>query len=452
MAFRLFPVLLVIFLAFLYIAFFNPGNLTFAYAPGKVVSTPIIAVVAVSFLAGALCLALLYLAQGFGGVIVSMGHSYGRWMDSRMEGNLKKAQEFAQSGEREKALNSLEKILFKKPDHFDALLLKGTLLREAGETKKAMATHSFAISQRPADRNAIMELKDDYVRAGYLSSAYKLLEQIRGRYSGDTQVLVEMRNISERLKDFKLSILLQKEVLRLAKDENDIGKGRYKLSVLYCRHARGLIKAGDIKKSRKELSYAQKLDSAFLPAQIMQSEAALKLGKTGQAESILREIFIKTSSVIPLRMMENMFRAGGKTIEVEGLYDWAASTRPQKKILLLFLAMARIEKSDYNGAAHAMDGAADELGGFAIFNLMRGLVQLNGIHGDGNGDALEAAGQSIRSALDGQWSQFVNYFCNACNSRHAEYFTECPNCREWNTAKAVFADSDSASKQRLLKA
>ncbi|MEE8484755.1 MAG: tetratricopeptide repeat protein, partial [Nitrospinota bacterium] len=355
MAFRLFPVLLLIFLAFLYIAFFNPGNLTFTYAPGNSVSIPIIAVVTVSFLAGALCLALLYLAQGFGGAILSIRHSYGRWMDSRLEGSLKKAREFAQGGEREKALNSLEKIVLKKPEHFDALLLKGTLLREAGETKKAMAAHSLAISQRPADRDAIMELKDDYVRAGYLSSAYKLLEQTRGRHSGDAQVLVEMRHISEKLKDFKLAILLQKEVLRLAKNENDIAKGRYKLSVLHCRHARDLINAGDVKKAKKELSFVQKLDSAFLPAQIMQSEAALKLGKTGQAESILRDIFIKTSSVIPLRIMENMFKAGGKANEIEGVYDWAASTRPQKKILLLFLAMARIEKSDYKGAAQALD-------------------------------------------------------------------------------------------------
>ncbi|MEE8483763.1 MAG: hypothetical protein V3S46_04115, partial [Nitrospinota bacterium] len=107
---------------------------------------------------------------------------------------------------------------------------------------------------------------------------------------------------------------------------------------------------------------------------------------------------------------------------------------------------------DYKGAAQALDGAADEIGGFAIFNLMRGFVQLNGTRDDGNGDALEEAVQSIRSALNGQWAQFVNYLCGGCNSRHAEYFAECPNCREWNTAKAVFADSDSTDNLRLLKA
>ena len=436
MAFRLFIPLFLIFAAFLYLAYLNPGSVDFVYIPGTVVSVPITALAMLAFVAGAASMFILYSFKFFGDYLASLQLRYDLFRKSRVEKRLHKARQMAGKGKLQRAVTDVDKALADDPKNFDALTLKGTLLRKLGDSRKALEAHSLALAQRPSETDATMQLKEDYMAAGQIDSAYKLLEQVRGRSPKNVTVLREMTAISRKLGKFKRAIVLQKEIVKLTSGTSEINAERDNSAQLFYLRGEQLVAEGKTDEAQREFAGAVKIRPGFLPAVLKMAEIAMRGKGLVEAEGILRREFKRSGSIIVLRRLEECYRQVEKESDVEQLYRWALSLSPNEKLLKIFIAMAQIDKSDYKSAETSLKEVEQEFGQFTLFNLalgvaMRGIVELEGSDRTLRSDR-------FKKALEQEWKIFMHYHCSSCRHQAVDYFARCPVCGKWNSAEPQF--------------
>ena len=445
MAFRLFIPLFLIFAAFLYLAYLNPGSVDFIYLPGTPVSVPITALAMLSFVAGATAMFILYSFKFFGEYLASLQVRYGLFRKSRMEKRLRKARRLADKGKLQRAVTDVDKALAVDPKNFDALILKGSLLRRLGDSRKALEAHSLALAQRPSETDATMQLKEDYMAAGQIDTAYKLLEQVRGRSPKDVAVLREMTAISRKLGKFRRAIVLQKEIVKLTSGTSEVNVERDNSAQLFYLRGEQLAAEGKTEEAKREFSNAVKIRPGFLPAVLKMAEIAMRsiamrgiaMRSSGlvEAEGILRREFKRGGSILVLRVLEKYYRQVEKEGDVEGLYRWALSVSPNEKLLKIFIAMAQIEKSEYKSAEITLNEVEKEFGQFTLFNLARGIAMRGIAEQDGSDNATAL---SFKTALEQEWKSFIHYHCSSCRHQARDYFARCPVCGSWNAAEPQF--------------
>ena len=432
MAFRLFIPLLLIFVLFLYVAYLNPGPVDFVYAPGKQKSIPVAAIAMFAFFAGAAAMSILYSFKSLGNYIYGMRDRLNLFRKKRVKERLVKARQKMDKGKLQKAVNEVEKALATDPANFDALTLKGSLLRRLGDSQRALEAHSLALAQRPLERSSIIQLKEDYQAAGQIDSAYKLLDRIRTRSPKDAGILREMREISQTLGNLKRAIVLQKEILKLSSGSKDVTAEKDKAAELYCLHGERLSASGKTAEAKREFLMAAKIHPGFLPAHMMMSDIAMRQSGLTEAEGPLKKEFKRTRSLIVARKLEELYREAGKDGDVEKLYRWAISVSPGDKLLKIFLAMTLIKKSDFQSAEKELKEVETEFGQWTLYSLARGIVELNN-----SGNAVSAT-NLFKKALEQEWSVFMHYHCGACKHKARNYFARCPSCERWNSAHPLF--------------
>lgn len=443
MAFRLFIPLFLIFAAFLYLAYLNPGSVDFSYAPGKPISIPITALAMLSFVVGSAAMFILYSFKFFGDYLAALQMRLELFKKRSLEKRLRKARRKAEEGKLQSAVVDLDKALRADPKNFEALTLKGSLLRRLGDTRKALEAHSLALAQRPSETDATMQLKDDYMAAGQIDSAYKLLEQVRGRSPKDVNVLREMMSISRKTGKLKRAIVLQKEIVKLASGTSEVNAEREVAAHLYYQHGGLLASQGKTDDAKKEFGSAVKIQPRFLPAVLKMAEAAMRGKGIVEAEGILRREFKRSGSIIVLRRLEDFYRQAEKDGDVESLYRWALTLSPNEKLLKMFIAMAQIEKADYVSAEATLKEVEAEFGQYTLFSLalgivMRGVAEPDSHPSQGLQSSDNAAARSFKKALEQEWKRFMHYHCSSCRHQAMDYFARCSDCGIWNSAEPQF--------------
>jgi len=433
MTFRLIVPLIVAFSLFLFLGYLNPGDLTFYYSPGRSVDIPYIALLLIASFFGAAALALLYVINSFENLLSGMRDGWHRWMEKRRERLAADAKNKQAKGEPKKALRKIEKVLSGDPRNFDALLLKGGLLRELGRHKEALEVHSLALAYRPFDRGAVVQLKEDYRKAGSLAAAYRVFERVREKSPRDTEILSGMRELAEEMGNLKKAIVLQSEVVKHIKGKDETVSAREKLAELYCENSILFRKNGETVKALNELEKGRKTMPGFLPSVMMTADILEEGGEMSEAESFIRKEFKQTLSITVLVRLESVLRKSGRENEVESVYRVGMDTMrrmPDADKLLIFVALAQIESGDLVGADGTLNRAKDRFSETTIYNLARGHVE-----------ALNAGKNFpawFHKALETERSLFLRYRCINCGNRSDEYFKTCESCGEWNRAMPEF--------------
>lgn len=435
MTFRLLVPLIAAFFFFLYLAYLNPWQVAFVYAPGRSMQIPFAVLLLLAFFAGAFVLGIFHILSSVGNYMEGVWESLRQKKLGRIEKRLKEASDLAGAGSAQKALKSLEKVLSKDPKNLEALLLKGNLLREMRLYKEALDAHSLALAFHPSNLEAIFNVKDDYISAGQLDAAYNMLERIRGRKPKDVEIMTQMREISERQGDLKRSIVLQREVLKHLKGEIKIIEERHKLAELYCANAKLLLKEEDSEAAKKELLSAAKVSPGFLPAATMLGQIAMVESRPQEAEKILKNEFKQTHSIALLQRLEEIYRRAGEGEKIGKLYQWGTSVmnnEPDGLYLLLFSVMNQIENGDFVGAERTLNKANVHFSGTTLYNLARGAIEM------GNAGEKSPSAAAFKKALEIEWARFLRYRCKRCGHDSRDYFEECPSCGSWDSALPEF--------------
>ena len=426
--FRLFLPLLLIFAVFLHLSLLNPGDIGFFWARGHAVQLPVIALLMIAFFLGAVALSAVNFLKGAGEVFDGLESRLRGWKVRRIESSFIGARLKAEQGMAARALDMLERVLEEQPRHYEALLLKGDVLRRLGRHAEALGAHSLALSLRPAEREAAIRIKDDYKAAGDWAAAHRILERMRERWPGDMAALSDMREVNIARGDFRRAVLAQKELLAAADDAIRTAE-QVKMAEVLLLHGERLMTDGKPDEAREQFNTAARLQPDFLAARMLLVESLAAMQLHDEAERALMKEFHETRNMIPLLRLAGMVRAAAGAAKELGLVLHAAETAPENKLLPLIAAVLEIGNGQFASAQSRLAALDAAVAALPVAAVAKGLVEL---HAAAAPDP--AAIASLEKALEGEWAAFVKYRCEACGALEAHYFPQCPSCGAWNAA------------------
>ena len=425
---KLFFPLLLIFALFLHLSLLNPGDIEFVWAREHAVRLPAIVLLMGAFFLGAAALAVTNFFKGAGEVFDGMEARLRGWKVRRIESGLIDARLKAKQGMAGRALDILEKLLEEHPRHYEALLLKGDVLRGMARHAEALGAHSLALSLRPAAHDAAVRIKDDYKAAGNWDAAHDLLERMRERWPNDTAVLADMRDVNLARGDFRRALLAQKELLA-ATDENARAAEQVKMAEVALLYGERLMADGKPDAAREQFEAAALLQPDFLAARMQLAESLAALRLHDEAEAALMKEFRATHNLIPLLRLAAMARAINGAAKELNIVTLAAEAAPEEKLLPLTAAALEIENRLFDAARNRIASLDAAVAALPMAAVAKGLLELHAAPAPDN-----AAIAALEKALASEWAAFVKYRCQACGVPEDDYFPQCPSCGAWNAA------------------
>lgn len=426
--FRLFFPLLLVFAAFLHLSLLNPGDTELVWARGYTVRLPVIVLLMAFFFLGAAALSAVNFLKGAGEAFDALEARLRGWKVRRIESGLIDVRLKARQGMTARALETLEKLLEDHPRHYEALLLKGDVLRGLGRHAEALGAHSLALSLRPAAREAALRIKDDYKAAGNWDAAHDLLERMRERWPNDMEVLADMREVNLARGDFRLALLAQKELLAGA-DENTRVAGQVKMAEIALLYGERLMADGKPEAAREQFAAAALIQPDFLAARMLLAGSLAALQLPQEAEAALMKEFRRTRNLIPLLRLAAMARATGGAVKELETVERGIEAAPEEKLLPLIAAVLEIENRLFDPARGRIVNLDAAVAALPMAAVAKGLLEL---HAAAAPD--DAAIATLERALALEWAAFIKYRCQACGVPEADYFPQCPSCGAWNAA------------------
>ncbi|MFL0798314.1 MAG: lipopolysaccharide assembly protein LapB [Cellvibrionaceae bacterium] len=355
---------------------------------------------------------------------------------SRLAGTYIKGFNFLLNEQPDQAIDAFVSSLEVNSHTLETHLALGKLLRRKGEVDRAIRVHQNLLA-RPSlpivdQHQAQLELAEDYVAAGLLDRAERLLQ--------------ELMEVSSELK-----VPCLQHLVRIYSDEREwekaihaatllssrkIGRGEYDLSVeqahFCCELAEEALAKGDYLSARRHLQQALDFDKRSVRASLVWGNLEKKLGRHKEALRILKRISNQDASYLP-EALDSVCECHMALGDSKGLVKYLEKTLQDFPSNTLVLKMAELlgqEKGDEAVARFMGESMKSR-------PSLKGVLKLVDLHiGHSSGEA-KANLSLLRSLLSDLLSSRPTYRCQCCGFSGNELHWLCPSCKSWGSVKAL---------------
>ncbi|MEJ2590849.1 MAG: lipopolysaccharide assembly protein LapB [Candidatus Thiodiazotropha sp.] len=331
----------------------------------------------------------------------------------------------------DKAIDLFIKMLEVDSDTVETHLALGNLFRRRGEVDRAIRIHQNLIARPSLNRDqraqALLELGQDYMRAGLFDRAENLFLELTELRLLNEQAYINLLEIYQQEKDWQrcLDVAAQINTLRNPSLNNAVAH-------FYCELAERQLRQQNTASAENYLKRAQQVMRSHVRAIMLQGQIELARGECKGVIRLLKRVEEQDASYLSeiLPTIVACYRKMGQQQELyaylQDLYD-----RHQCTEAMLYLADMIAEKEG--------DGAAVEavLGHLARHPDLKGLerlIRLNLQRGEQSPrETLDVLLQSVLKLLDGQ----PGYQCEQCGFTAKKLHWHCPSCKTWGSIKPV---------------
>ncbi len=315
-------------------------------------------------------------------------------------------------------------------DTFETHLALGALFRRRGEVDRAIRIHQNIIGKQsldPAQRTkALLELGEDYMRAGLFDRAERLFSELIERGAHAPSALRHLLDIYQQEKDWDKAL----EQARALEEETGDTMGLV-MSHFCCEKAEAALEAGDSEAARKALREARKHDPKSIRARIVQAKIARHREEFVEAMGIYEEVAEMDGDIIP-DVLQHYLECAGTSGQMERaeetLLGWCGRHGSISVILELTAMLQQRE-----GLGPAARFLATEL---AKHPSVRGLDKLIELKLAGGPD-MESGDEILRAVAQRLLARQPTHRCKHCGySGHTNYW-QCPSCRRWGTTRVI---------------
>jgi lipopolysaccharide biosynthesis regulator YciM len=339
------------------------------------------------------------------------------------------------NGREERALEHFAAVLQADPDHFEALLKAGEVLRTLRRYGEAIEMHRRAARLRDTDLAPLYSLFADYEEAGQADNARAVLNRIielNPRRS--LNAYRKYRAISIADGDWEKAWEIQQKI---EEQLGELGRPRksekkYHLGI---RHmlARRLQEQGKTRDAIGILRRLLRMDPAFVPAHVQLGRALLLAGQPEEAVDTWEHGYEATGHPVFLTLIEDHHLQNEEPRRaIEALK--AAIWKSRKDVLPRFYLgklFYRLEMMD-----EALDQFARMKGRVTYFPALH--YHLAKIM-ERRGSLGEAIGE-LETVLKQAELLRVEYACATCGRRHRAWVDRCDRCGEWNSVAVDFQE------------
>ncbi len=348
--------------------------------------------------------------------------------------------------EQDQAIALFEQIADDDTDRFETQLALGSLFRRRGELERAIRLHQdlsvramLTTEQRSI---ALLELGNDFVRAGLLDRAEALFDELLAIDAQSAPALKQLIGIYEQEREWSKAARAASEFERLTLEP--MGK---LISHFHCETALAVLAAtaataaqalGDVNVLNNvdvdhafdaALALAKSADPDSVRVALMQAERAIALNDVEQAQTALRQVVESDVLFIP------------ETLPI--LAKLRALSIPTADALLQQFSL--IERG-----SHALLAQADTLSEREAANLLQTRLKLkpsarvlarwlklrpcssDQSGAEGMGD-LSFMFDSLKQAA----GSHLSHRCSQCGFGMVQQHWQCPSCRGWGTIKPL---------------
>ncbi len=315
-------------------------------------------------------------------------------------------------------------------DTVETHLALGSLFRRRGEVDRAIRLHQNIISKRNLDEKqrtlALLELGEDYMRAGLFDRAEKLFSELIERQIHTPSALRNLLDIYQQEKEWDKALDIATRLEQV--DPNPMGPS---MSHFSCEQAELEVANGASEAARQHLRQARRFDPESIRVEMIAARIALANEDFSAAMSHYERIAELDSSYLH-DILDPYFDSASRGQLLERarmrLDEWSKGYDGISVVLRL---ASFIEAEQ--GPAAAANYLSERL---AARPSVRGLHKLMELREPG-ADASGATEQILLSVIQGLLKSQSTYRCGHCGFSGHQHHWQCPSCKHWGTTRII---------------
>ncbi len=410
------------------------------------VSVPLWAALAAAFLGGLLTFLVSFLLRGSANLVQRWRQLQGHRAGRAARDQYSRGVDAVLEGREEKALEHFRTVLAQNPDHFDALVKIGAVLRSLKRLPEAVEMHKAAHRLRQEDLEPLYELVKDYEAQHEIGKAKVVLNRIvELRPRRALSAYRKLRKLAMQEGDWERACQLQELVeQRVGKDSEKLAaEARYAVGIRYEMASRAASE-GRQKEALGALRRILRDHPDFAPAHLRVGEILRGLGSADEAIQTWTAGFEQTGSpAFLVRLEEHFLREEHPEGAIEALQN-AVVRSPRKKdgLARLFLAKLYLRLEMIDEAHRELRTLAARADSSPTLHAFLGFVL------ERRGQHREAAAEYRRVVQDMDCMRLL-YRCQVCEERYAGWSERCGTCGEWNEIALDFGEDPTLEEMGL---
>jgi lipopolysaccharide biosynthesis regulator YciM len=331
--------------------------------------------------------------------------------------------------EPDKAIDAFVEMLEVDSDTVETHLALGSLFRRRGEVERAIRIHQNLIARPALTREqraqALLELGQDYMRAGLFDRAENLFRELKDTKLHVRPALNNLIVIYEKERDWNACLEVADELESITGDKMRLQKSHY-----HCELALAARSKGRANDATTHLKKALSTYRGCVRANHLQAQFAAAQGDFKGAVRILRQTAEQDADYLPEILPEivSNYRHLGDLQELRTFLRAAAARRPGSGAELAMVDLL----GEQEGESAAARYLAEQLGKAPSLALLLRSVELNARMPEvGSTRFLQGLRPHLHRLLEAR----PLYQCNHCGFAAKTLYWQCPSCRRWSTIK-----------------
>lgn len=315
-------------------------------------------------------------------------------------------------------------------DTIETHLALGSLFRRRGEVERAIRIHQNIISQPDLDERqktrALLELGEDYMRAGLFDRAENLFKELIERESHAPSALRHLLDIYQQEKDWAKALHLAQQLEAVTGEPMGLV-----LAHFCCELAEVDIEAGKLAAARKQLRQARRHFPESIRARFILARIAEQQEMYNEAIDIYEEIAEMEKEYIHSLLpsyLECAELAGEHQRALAQLEKWAL----QYDGVSLLLSQTSIlrEQQGLTAATHYLAEALTRRPSVKGLDYLIELKLAGGPETESGDEILRAVAQKLLAKQPA-------YRCTHCGYAGHSHHWQCPSCKNWSTTHII---------------
>jgi lipopolysaccharide biosynthesis regulator YciM len=335
----------------------------------------------------------------------------------------------------DKAIELFLQIAHADRDTIETQIALGHLFRTRGEVERAIRLHQGLVSRTDisdADKiAALLELGEDYMRAGLLDRAETLFTDLVRLDEQQETALRHLLAIYQFERDWPKSIEFARRVAQVSGESCS-----NLIAHFHCEMAEQARRNGDGGLARDRLMQAVEADPNSPRAGMLLAQIEFAAGNLAAAIRLYERVARHDTDYLPevLAPLLACYQQHGDHARARA---FLAEMLERHHGVAPVLAMARLIEHD-DGRAAALDFLASNVRERPSISTQAALIALGQQDSDGPARALLDV---LADSTDGLLKRAPGYRCNRCGFGARSHHWQCPSCRVWGSVMPVQGDA-----------
>jgi lipopolysaccharide biosynthesis regulator YciM len=331
----------------------------------------------------------------------------------------------------DKAIEVFIRMLEVDSDTVETHLALGNLFRRRGEVDRAIRIHQNLIARPTLSKMqrsaALLELGQDYMRAGWLDRAESLFDELLENNLHAVPALRHLLDIYQQEKEWDKAITVARRL------ENESGQPmKPMIAQFHCELAEAALKKGDENIAGQLLKRALGFDKRCVRASLLQGRMAMRADNCKAALKAFRQVEEQDIEYLP-EILDQVQQCYLKLDSVESFKEYLRGIIGRYSGATPVLMLADLLSST-QGDVVAAEFVTEQVRKRPSIRGLGRLIDLNLSNSTGKG---KEDLQILRDLVQQLLSNKPVYKCSHCGFAGKSLHWQCPGCKEWNTVKPI---------------